>query len=73
MHRPARPPGTAQRRQRQQMQQRGWSSITTYITEKNKGYLKQIQQTNELPSLHEALDLVLNQSALEQKPEESAP
>ena len=57
--------GAAQLRQREMMAQRGWASITTFIRQDTKQFLKELKRARELDSLHEALDLVLRQHASE--------
>ena len=47
------------------MAQRGWASITTFIRQDTKQFLKELKRARELDSLHEALDLVLRQHASE--------
>ena len=58
--------GAAQRRQRRHMRKRGWSSITTYITDEHKRCLNLIKEAHGLSSLHEALHLLLSQKSFEQ-------
>lgn len=55
--------GAAQLRQREMMAQRGWASITTFIRQDTKQFLKELKRARELDSLHEALDLVLREGA----------
>ncbi len=55
--------GAAQLRQRELMAQRGWVSITTFVRRDTKQLLKELKRARGLGSLHEALDLVLQQNA----------
>lgn len=66
MHKQVHGSGSAQRRQRRHMQERGWSSITTYITKEHKRRLDLIKEAHGLTSLHEALHLVLSQKDFDQ-------
>lgn len=66
MHKQAHGSGSAQRRQRRHMQERGWSSITTYITKEHKRRLDLIKEAHGLTSLHEALHLALSQKDFDQ-------
>ena len=56
--------GVNQHRYRCRLAEQGWTPFCSYLNAEHRDALKEIQRQHGLPTLHEALELALSQSAL---------